>query len=195
MSDASINASNKSPDNSTSSTRVSSRASYIAFPDPHLLSQPIPIPTNQNNSTTGVPRQLSAGNTPYPRAPNMPIELNIPLGRLSPQSVRNVIATTHLDPPALRAIIDALVETSNSRHQQYLHQAWTEAAEHKAAIDKLEEDLEFTQSWLLDYQETFVKAPDGYVANDRLPTFTIPLGEGSDVPAKWIKQLNDGRVT
>jgi len=94
----------------------------------------------------------------------------------------------------LCTIIDALVETSNSCHQQYLRQAQTEAAEHKAAIKKLKESLEFAESRLLDYQETFVKAPDGYVANDRLPTFTIPLREGSDVPAKWIKQLDDGRV-
>src|SRR6266403_5038450 len=196
MSAGSINASNESPANSASSTRVSSPGSYVAFLDPQLFSQPIPIPVsaNQNNSTAGVPRQLSAGSTPYPRAPNVPIELNIPLGRLSPQSVQNAIATTHLDPPALCAIIDALVETSNSHYQQYLRQAWTEAATHKAAVDKLEEDLEYAQSRLLDYQETFVKASDRYVANDRLPTFTIPLGEGSDVPAKWIKQLDDGRV-
>ncbi len=196
MSTGSINASNESPANSASSTRVSSPGSYVPFPDPHLLSQPIPIPvsTNQNNSTAGVPRQLSAGHTPYPQAPDVPIKLNIPLGRLSPQSVRNTIATTNLDPPALRAIIDALIETLNSRHQQYLCQARTEAAEHKATVDKLEEDLEFAQSRLLDYQETFVKAPDGYITNVRLPTFTIPLGEGSDVPAKWIKQLDDGRV-
>src|SRR6266446_2244184 len=194
MSAGSINASNESPANSASSTRVSSPGSYVPFPDPQLLSQPIPIPVNQNNSTAGVPRQLSVGHTPYPRAPDVPIELNIPLGQLSPQSVRNAIATTNLDPPALRAIIDALVETSNSRHQQYLRQAQTKAAEHKAAIDKLEESLEFTESRLLDYQETFVKAPDGYVTNDRLPMFTIPLREGSDVLAKWIKQLDDGRV-
>src|SRR6266404_6016994 len=195
MSAGSINASNESPANSASSTRVSSPGSYVAFPEPHLLSQPIPIPGNQNNSTTGVPRQLSAGHTPYPQAPDVPIELNIPLGRLSPQSVQNAIATTNLDPPTLRAIINALVETSNSHHQQYLRQARAEAMEHKAAIDKLEESLKFAESHLLDYQETFVKAPDGYVANDRLPTFTIPLGEGSDVPVKWIKQLDDGCVT
>src|SRR6266436_3429829 len=196
MSAGSINASNESPANSASSTRVSSPGSYVTFPDPQLFSQPIaiPVPANQNNSTTGVPRQLSAGHTPYPRAPNVPIELNIPLGQLSPQSVRNAIATTNLDPPALRAIINALVKTSNSRHQQYLRQARTEAAEHKAAIDKLEESLEYAESRLLDYQKTFVKAPDGYVANDRLPMFTIPLREGSDVLAKWIKQLDDGRV-
>ncbi len=196
MSAGSINASNESPANSASSTRVSSPGSYVPFPELQLFSQPIaiPVPTNQNNSTAGVPQQLSVGSTPYPRAPDVPIKLNIPLGRLSPQSVRNAIATTNLDPPALRTIIDALVETSNSRHQQYLCQARTEAAEHKAMVDKLEEDLEFAQSHLLDYQETFVKAPDGYVANDRLPTFTIPLGEGSDVPAKWIKQLDDGCV-
>ena len=124
----------------------------------------------------------------------MPIELNIPLGRLSPQSVRNTIATTHLDPPVLCTIIDALVKTSNSRHQQYQRQVRAQHEEHKAAIDKLKEDLEFAQSRLLDYQETFVKALDGYVTNDRLPTFTIPLGEGSDVPAKWVKQLDDGRI-
>src|SRR6266478_5482515 len=194
MSNASINASNESPANSASSTRVSSPGSFVPFLEPRLLSQPIPIPVNQNNSTAGVPRQLSAGNTPYPRAPDVPIELNIPLGRLSPQSVWNAIATTDLGPPALRAIIDALVETLNSRHQQYLRQARAEAMEHKAAIEKLEESLEFTESCLLDYQETFVKAPDGYVANDRLPTFTIPLGEGSDVLAKWIKQLDDGCI-
>src|SRR6266446_2290782 len=172
MSNASINASAKSPNNSASSTRVSSSGSFVPFLEPTLLPQPIPI--NQNNSIPGVPQLLSAGNTPYPRAPDVPIELNIPLGRLSPQSVHNAIATTNLDPPALRAIIDALVETSNSHHQQYLRQTWVEATEHKAAIEKLEESLEFTESRLLDYQETFIKAPDGYVANDRLPTFTIP---------------------
>src|SRR6266436_3302086 len=181
MSDVSINASNESPDNSTSSTRVSSPGGFVPFPEPHLPSQPIPIPINQNNSTAGVPQQLSAGNTPYPRAPDVPIELNIPLGQLSPQSVHNAIATTHLDPPTLCTIIDALVKTSNSRHQQYQHQVCAQNEEHKAAINKLEEDLEYAQSRLLDYQETFVKAPDGYVTNDRLPTFTIPLGEGSDV--------------
>src|SRR6266403_5901562 len=197
MSAGSINASNESPANSASSTRVSSPGSYVAFPEPQLFSQPIPIPmsANQNNSTAGVPRQISTGSTPSPQAPDVPIELNIPLGRLSPQSVQNAIVTTNLDPPVLRAIIDALVETSNSCHQQYLRQAWTEAEEHKAAIEKLEETLKFAESRLLDYQETFVKAPDRYVANDRLPTFTIPLREGSNVPTKWIKQLNDGRVT
>src|SRR6266403_2032830 len=195
MSNASINASNESPANSASSTRVSSPGSFVPFLEPHLLSQPIPIPTNQNNSTAGVPRQLSAGNTPYPRAPDVPIKLNIPLGRLSPQLVRNAIATTNLDPPALHAIIDALVKTSNSRHQQYQRQVRAQNQEHKAVIDKLEEDLEFAQSQLLNYQETFVKAPDRYIANNRLPTFTIPLGEGSDVPANWVKQLDDGRIT
>src|SRR6266481_7090473 len=126
MSDASINASNESPNNSASSTRVSSPGSFVPFPEPHLLSQPIPIPVNQNDSVPGIPCQLSAGHTPYPRAPDVPIKLNIPLGQLSPQSVWNAIATTNLDPPALRAIIDALVETLNSCHQQYQCQVWVQ---------------------------------------------------------------------
>src|SRR6266403_1833825 len=138
MSDASINASAESPNNSASSTRVSSPGSFVPFPEPHLLSQPIPIPVNQNDSVAGVPHQLSAGSTPYPRAPDVPIELNIPLGQLSPQSVRNAIATTNLGPPTLCAIINALVKTSNSCHQQYQHQVRAQHEEHKAAIDKLE---------------------------------------------------------
>src|SRR6266478_7161500 len=118
MSDASINALAESPNNSTSSTRVSSCASYVAFPELSLLNQPIPV--NQNNSITSVPCLLSsAGNTPYPRALDVPIKLNIPLGQLSLKSVCNAIATTNLDPPTLCAIINALVETSNSCHQQY----------------------------------------------------------------------------
>src|SRR6266404_2481941 len=194
MSNAFINASAESPNNSASSTRVSSPDGFVPFPEPHLLSQPIPIPVNQNDSVPGIPCQLSAGNTPYPRAPDVPIKLNIPLGQLSPQSVCNTIATTHLDPPTLHTIIDALVKTSNSCHQQYQCQVCTQNEEHKAAINKLEEDLKYAQSHLLDYQETFIKAPDRYVANNRLPTFTIPLGEGSNVPAKWVKQLDDRRV-
>jgi len=141
MSDALINVSAESPTNSASSIRVSSHASYVAFPELHLLSQPIPIPINQNNSTAGIPHQLSAGNTPYPRASDVPIELNIPLGQLSPQSVCNAIATTNLDPPVLCAIIDALIETSNSHHQQYQRQVRAQHDEHKATVDKLKEDL------------------------------------------------------
>ncbi len=95
----------------------------------------------------------------------------------------------------LHTIIDALVETLNSRHQQYQCQVHTQNEEHKAEVEKLKEDLEYAKSRLLNYQETFVKPLDGYRANDRLPTFSIPLREGSDVPAKWIKQLNDRRVT
>ncbi len=94
----------------------------------------------------------------------------------------------------LHAIINALIETLNSCHQQYQCQVRAQNEEHKAAITKLEEDLEYAQSHLLDYQETFVKPPDGYVANNRLPMFSIPLGEGSDIPAKWIKQIDDGCI-
>src|SRR6266446_3821665 len=93
MSDTSINASAESPDHSISSTRVSSRASYITFPEPHLLSQPIPIPVNQNNSITGVPRQLSTGTLPTPGLQMCPSNLTSHWGDCHP----NQFAT--LSPP------------------------------------------------------------------------------------------------
>jgi hypothetical protein len=46
------------------------------------------------------------------------------------------------------------------------------------------------------YENIFERAPDGYIDNEgRVPHFYIPLGDGVFKPAKWIKKLEDGRVT
>src|SRR6266403_326257 len=176
MSDTSINASAKSPMTSPSFTRASSALGYVLFPEPTILRQP--FPSNQNGSMAGAPRHLSTGNTPYPNRStdlNVPIELNIPLGQLSPELVCNAITTTNLNPPMLHTIIDALIETLNSCHQCYQQQVCIQTQEHKATINKLEEDLKYAQSHLLNYQETFIKVPEGYIENTRLPIFTIPV--------------------
>ncbi len=56
----------------------------------------------------------------------------------------------------------------------------------------MEEDLDYANTHLIGYQETFQTPPKGYVANTRLSSFTIPVREGHSVPAKWVKQLDDG---
>src|SRR6266403_1301392 len=72
MLDHSINASTKSPTNTTSSTVVSSPDSFV----PHDLPQ-VPV--------------SSASNTPFPFDPNQP------LGQLSLNSIHNIIETYNLD--------------------------------------------------------------------------------------------------
>jgi len=91
MSNHSVNASDESPASSPSSTMISSALGYIPFPEPTLPGQP--SPTNQNNFTAGIPQQLNAGSTPYPRNTPTPIDFTIPLGQMSPQTVCNIIAT------------------------------------------------------------------------------------------------------
>ena len=49
---------------------------------------------------------------------------------------------------------------------------------------------------ILEYEETFERAPDGYILNDgRVPHFRIPCGTGLSRPAKWIKLNDDGTVS
>ena len=59
----------------------------------------------------------------------------------------------------------------------------------------MEEDLDYANTCLIGYQEMFQTPPKGYVANTKLSSFTIPVREGHSVPAKWVKQLDDGQVT
>jgi len=52
------------------------------------------------------------------------------------------------------------------------------------------------QERILQYEETFECAPEGYTLNDsRIPHFCIPCGNGLLRPAKWIKLNNDSTVS
>ncbi len=55
--------------------------------------------------------------------------------------------------------------------------------------------IEFMEAHLVGYIDTFSQPPDGYVENGHLTTFTIPCGNGLSNPAKWVKKLDDSRVT
>src|SRR6266850_636232 len=49
---------------------------------------------------------------------------------------------------------------------------------------------------ILEYEETFERALEGYILNDgRVPHFRIPCGTGLSRPAKWIKLNDDGTVS
>jgi hypothetical protein len=61
-------------------------------------------------------------------------------------------------------------------------------ATHEARIQSLEDKVTF-------YEATFSTPPEGYIENDgHYPSLVIPVGNGSFRPAKWIKQLDSGKV-
>jgi len=58
------------------------------------------------------------------------------------------------------------------------------------------EQVRGLQDRILKYEETFERAPEGYVLNNgRIPHFRIPCGHGLFRPAKWIKLNDDGTVS
>jgi len=48
---------------------------------------------------------------------------------------------------------------------------------------------------LIRYIDTFSQPPEGYVENGHLTMFTIPCGNRLSNPTKWVKKLDNGRVT
>src|SRR6267142_440423 len=58
------------------------------------------------------------------------------------------------------------------------------------------EQIKGLQDRILEYEETFKQAPEGYILNNgRVPHFRIPCGHGLSCPAKWIKLNDDGTVS
>jgi len=58
------------------------------------------------------------------------------------------------------------------------------------------EQVRGLQDCILEYEETFERAPEGYILNNgHVPHFHIPYGHGLFRPAKWIKLNDDGMVS
>ena len=112
----------------------------------------------------------------------MAIAIPLPV---SPRTVDNILhGPDDIDAATLRGIASGLVSTIKEREIRYQgqHQA------RRTRIDQLEGRLKH-------YQEVFDTAPEGYVENDdKVPSFSIPYGDGLFLPAKWVKQLNDGHI-
>ena len=61
--------------------------------------------------------------------------------------------------------------------------------------DRLQDRIRGLEDKVEHYKATFVHPPEGYVENnDHYPSLTIPVSHGLFRPAKWIKQLDSGRV-
>ncbi len=190
MSDYFCNDSTESPDSSiyggpASPTLVNMPLEEFPPPQPAALS---PHP--------GVPRLV----TPTSHAPvpigTSPIVTNhlLALGRMSPCSVCSAIATHTLKPDAYQSIINGLIVTSESRTHRHHQELAAKEEGHKKKLDDLHKTIEFMEAHLVGYIDTFSQPPEGYIENGRLPTFTIPYGNGLSNLAKWVKKLDDGWV-
>ena len=105
---------------------------------------------------------------------------------LSPTSVQNVLAATpNLTPDQFRSIINGLAATIRIRDDV-----------HREKVEGLEADIANLQQQIdNDNDDGLAKCLPGYEENNgRLPNFTIPLDDGTERFACFIKQLDDGRV-
>ena len=104
---------------------------------------------------------------------------------LSPTSIQNVLAATpNPTPNQFRSIINGLTATIRIRDDV-----------HREKVEGLEADIANLQQQVDDDGDGLAKCPPGYEENNgRLPNFTIPLNDGTERFACFIKQLDDGRV-
>jgi len=81
-------------------------------------------------------------------------------------------------------IAKGLAATINKRNKEH----YTKQLHIQDCVHGMEEKIQH-------YEDTFTIPPEGYIENnDHYPSLTIPIGNGLFQPAKWIKQLNSGRV-
>src|SRR6266446_2402893 len=191
MSDYSCNDSTESPASST----------YRGPASPTLVDMPLEeFPPPQPAVFSPHPR-LPRLVTPTPHAPvparGNPTVTNhlLTLGWMSPRSVCSAIATHALKPNTYQSIINGLIVTSEACTHHFQQELATKEEGHKKKLDDLNKTVEFLEAHLVRYIDTFFQPLDGYVENGHLPMFTIPCGNRLSNPAKWVKKLDNRRVT
>src|SRR6266850_3455652 len=112
---------------------------------------------------------------PHPATPAAPA--------MSPRTTQSTLAANDdIDTVLLHAIANGLLTTIAN------HETDTTMLHHQ-----LTEQIKGLEDRILEYEETFKQAPEGYTLNDgRIPHFRIPCGHGLSHLAKWIKLNDDG---
>jgi len=105
---------------------------------------------------------------------------------MSPRTIQSTLAANDdIDVVLLRTIANSLLTTIANRETDTVMQ-----------FHHFTEQIKGLQDRILEYEETFERAPEGYVLNnERVPHFRIPCSHGLSRPAKWIKLNNDGTVS
>ena len=124
-----------------------------------------------------------------PAENQMPLPVRLvksPEPPMSPSTIATTLAAhPNLNSNILQAITNRLLSTIAQ------HEAQT-----TSKVRHLKEQINCLYDCMEHYKNQFKQAPNSYIANDRqIPHFYIPLGNGVHSPAKWVKRLEDGRVT
>src|SRR6266850_4213139 len=144
----------------------------------HPYPRPVPMSSSGSINLSNVSPAESSAPLPIPR-PATPVP-----PAMSPRMTQTILATNDdIDAELLRSIANGLLTTIANRE--------TNAA---MQFHCFTERIKGLEDRILEYEETFERAPEGYILNDRrIPHFRIPCGHGLSRPAKWIK-LNDDRT-
>ena len=105
---------------------------------------------------------------------------------MSPRTIQSTLAANDdIDVVLLCTIANSLLATIANRETNTVMQ-----------FHWFTEQIKGLQDRILEYKETFERAPEGYILNDgRVPHFRIPCGNGLSRPAKWIKLNDDGTAS
>jgi len=171
-----------------------------------------PVPQNLALYNSAVPagaRRSSLFAEPIPAPASSPVTATSCTAftrRVSPEAAPmspNTVATTlalndDISVDTLRALANSLLATIRTRAEAHAHLVDSSTDE----IRDLREQLEHSQNSLglangrLDeFVEAFEVPPDGFEENTgQVPQFFIPLGDGVEVPPKWVKKLRGEKV-
>jgi len=105
---------------------------------------------------------------------------------MSPRTTQTILATNDdIDAVLLHSIANGLLTTIANRETDTAMQ-----------FHRFTERIKGLEDRILEYEETFEWAPEGYILNDGcVPHFCIPCGNGLSRPAKWIRLNDDGTVS
>jgi hypothetical protein len=119
----------------------------------------------------------------------MPLPIRPVKSPEQPMSPSTIVTTLAAHPDLNMNILRAIANSLLSTIAQCKAQAASKMCHLREQIRGLHDHVEH-------YENQFKRPPDGYVANEgHIPHFYITLGNGVHCPAKWVKRLEDGRVT
>src|SRR6266850_1600 len=166
-------------DTSPSSAEVDLCAIYQSqrsrsYPQPdQMLSN-----TSINLSNISPAKSLAPLPIPCPATPAPPA--------MSPQTTQSTLAMNpNINAELLHTIANGLLTTITNCETNTTVQ-----------YRRFTEQIQSLQDRILQYEQTFERAPDEYTLNDGcIPHFHIPHGDGISCPTKWIKLNDNGTVS
>ena len=110
---------------------------------------------------------------------------------LSPRTTATVLAVLEMAPEDLRGLVYGLLQTLDRRDKAHAE----ELQEIQGRLQTAEESFEEASARLAEYEASDEpERPDDFEPNEGKVTTLIPITEGFQVQAKWVRRRDDGQV-